>query len=792
MRNITKLLALVLALVMVAGLFAGCVSEPTTTTEKPADTKTDTTPATDKPVDTTADTTPVDTTEPPAPKNDTMVIATSSMEQKFSPFFYTTVYDGDIANLVTGYLLSSDREGNMLLNAIDGETRAYNGVDYTYYTLGNCVITQNDDGTVDYDLTMRDDVKFSDGTPATIDDVIFGIYVMADPTYDGSSTIYSLPIEGMDEYRSGMEARGDVIFAAGPDGYKETELYTEEQYNEFWTYYNENAGADFAKEICDYCISNGYNAPDDSVAACAANWGFELAEDADYQAFWEAIVAAYDTVEEAEATESAGSDRVGLTKNALGPDYQAGVSTGAGAANISGVIKTGDYSMRIHCTKFDATAIYSMGFPVAPMHYYGDASLYDYDNNSFGFPKGDLRIVKEKTTNPMGCGPYIYQGYANSVASLEANPNYFKGEPKVKYVKYQESVDSDYIPGIQAGNFDIASPSLNDTVVESIKKGNSNGELEGDVLTTKLVDYRGYGYLGINGNRVAVGEDGSSQESKYLRLAIMTVLSVCRDTVIASYYGDRAAVIQYPISNTSWAAPRPTDEGYHNAYSIGVDGNPIYTDDMSEEDKYEAATQAALAYLEAAGFTVENGKVTAAPKGAKGMSEEDSYEIMIPGQGQQDHPAYGIAVKAKELLGNIGYVIRINDVGTSVWNAQLNANTADMWAAAWQSSADPDMYQVYHSSNADGKGTNSNHYQIKDAELDEIIMDARSSADNTYRKSAYKEALEIILSWGVELPLYQRKDATVFSTERVNVNTLPADMTPFYGWADEIEKIELN
>ena len=248
----------------------------------------------------------------------------------------------------------------------------------------------------------------------------------------------------------------------------------------------------------------------------------------------------------------------------------------------------------------------------------------------------------------------------------------------------------------------------------------------------------------------------------------------------------------YILFPANWAAPRPTDEGYHNAYSIGVDGNPIYTDDMSEEDKYEAATQAALAYLEAAGFTVENGKVTAAPKGAKGMSEEDSYEIMIPGQGQQDHPAYGIAVKAKELLGNIGYVIRINDVGTSVWNAQLNANTADMWAAAWQSSADPDMYQVYHSSNADGQGTNSNHYQIKDAELDEIIMDARSSADNTYRKSAYKEALEIILSWGVELPLYQRKDATVFSTERVNVNTLPADMTPFYGWADEIEKIELN
>ena len=795
MHNIKKLVALVLALVMVAGLFVGCAETTPSTTEAPKTEPAKTEPAKTEPAKTEpAQTEPAQTepVTPPAPANDTLVIATSSMEQKFSPFFYTTVYDGNISNLVTGYLLASDREGNMLLNAMEGETRAYNGTDYTYYTMANCEVTQNDDGTVDYDLTMRDDIKFSDGTPATIDDVIFGIYVMADPTYDGSSTIYSIPIEGMDEFRSGMEPRGDVIFAAGPDGYTENELYTEDQYNEFWTYYNEKAGEDFAKDIASYLISKGYNAPDEPVENYAANWGFELEEGATFQDFWEAIVAAYDTVEEAEATEAANYDRLGLTKNALGADYQAGVSTGAGAANIAGVIKTGDYSLRIHCTKFDATAIYSMGFPVAPLHYYGDPAQYDYENNQFGFPKGDLRIVKDKTTQPLGCGPYVFKGYANSVASLEANPNYFKGEPKIKNIKYQEAVDSDYVPGIQAGNFDVADPSLNDTTVEAIKKANPNGELEGEVLTTKLVDYRGYGYIGINGNLVSVGGDGTSQESKYLRLAIMTVMAICRDTVIASYYGDRASVIQYPISNTSWAAPRPTDEGYHNAYSLDVEGNPIYTDDMSEEEKYEAANNAAVAYLEAAGYTFEDGKLVGEPEGAKGLSEEDSYEIMIPGQGQQDHPAYGIAVKAKEILGEVGFVIRIADVGTSVWNAQLNANTADMWAAAWQSSSDPDMYQVYHSSNANGQGTNSNHYQIQDPDLDEIILDARSSADNTYRKAAYKEALEIILSWGVELPTYQRKDASVFSTERVNIDSLPDDMTPFYGWADEIENLELN
>ena len=788
MKKMSKLLAVMLVLVMVLAMFAGCNNQdtPSTTGAKTPDTTAGKdTPATDAPATTAAP-------EPAAPKNDTLVVATSAFDQNFSTFFATTAYDMEIVDMTTGGLLAADRGGNMILNGIEGETREFNGTEYTYYAMANCKVTQNDDGSVDYDLTMRDDIKFSDGTPATIDDVIFGIYVLADPTYDGSSTIYAMPIEGMEEYRSGMEARGDVIFGAGPDGYTENEFYTEDQYNEFWKYYNEQAGADFAKEICDYCISNGYNAADDSVAACAANWGFELAEDADYQAFWEAIVAAYDTVEEAEATESAGSDRLGLTKAALGADYQAGVSTGAGADNISGVIKTGDYSLRIHCTKFDATAIYNMGFAIPPLHYYGDPAQYDYENNKFGFPKGDLRIVREHTTEPLGCGPYVFKGYSNSVVSLEANPYYFMGEPKIKNLKYQEAVDSDYVPGIVAGNFDVAQPSLNDTTVQAIKDANPNGELEGEVLTAKLIDYRGYGYLGINGNRVSVGGDGSSEQSKDLRLALMTVLAICRDTVIASYYGDRAAVIQYPISNTSWAAPRPTDEGYHNAYSTAVDGSPIYTDDMSEEDKYAAAQQAALAYLEAAGYTVENGKVTAAPEGAKGLSVEDAYEIMIPGQGQQDHPAYGIAVKAKELLGEIGFEITIADVGTSVWSSQLTANTCDMWAAAWQSTADPDMYQVYHSSNADGKGTNSNHYQIKDADLDEIIVDARSSADNTYRKAAYKEALEIILSWGVELPLYQRKDGTVLSTDRVKVDTLPADMTPYYGWSAEIYDLELN
>ncbi len=755
MSNLNKLLALVLALILACALTVGGVAE------EAAEERTE----------------------------GTMVYSTATLGQKFSPFFYTTAYDGEVVDLICGTsadLLAEDRGGAVINNGIDGTKVAYNGTEYEYKGMGNVEVVQNDDGSVDYNLTMRDDIVFSDGEPATIDDVIFGIYVECDPTYDGSATLYALPIEGMEEYRSGMDSRGNKIFADGEgDGYVANDLYTEEQYNEFWKFYNEEAGAAFAQEIVDYCISNGYNAPDDPVAACAANWGFELAEDATAYDFWDAIVAAYDTVEEAEATETAGSNRLQLTIAALGADYEVGVQTGEGAPNIAGIIKTGDYSMTVHMTEYDATAIYNVDFTVAPMHYYGDKALYDYDNNQFGFVKGDLSGVKAKNSAPMGAGAYIFEDYANGVVTLKANPTYYKGEPIIKTLLIQESVDSDYVPGIVTGQFDVNQPSISEDTVKAIQSANSNGELVGDTITTVLVDYRGYGYIGINADLVNIGGEPGSDASKALRKGFMTLFAIYRDTVINSYYGDRASVIQYPISNTSWAAPKPADEGYRNAYSVDVDGNAIYDDSMSEEQRYEAAKQAAIGYFKAAGFTFDE-------EAGKFTDVSDTYEIMIPGAGQQDHPAYGVAVAASNVLAELGITLQVNDVGTSVWNNALEGNTAMMWAAAWQASVDPDMTQVYSSENAHGNGTNSNHYSVDDPDLDALIKAGRSSADTEERKSIYKDAMEIIMDWGCELPTYQRKDCTTFSTERVDIDTVPQDMTPYWKWYDEISTLAVK
>ena len=83
-------------------------------------------------------------------------------------------------------------------------------------------------------------------------------------------------------------------------------------------------------------------------------------------------------------------------------------------------------------------------------------------------------------------------------------------------------------------------------------------------------------------------------------------------------------------------------------------------------------------------------------------------------------------------------------------------------------------------------------YCIADADLDNMILTARESLDQSYRKTMYKACLDIVVDWAVEVPVYQRQNAIIFSTERVNMSTVTPDITTFYKWHSEIEKVELN
>ena len=588
----------------------------------------------------------------------TLVVGTLNFDGKFSPFFYTNAYENEVLSLVHVNLLGTDREGAVVLKGIEGELRPYNGTEYLYTGIADCAITENDDGTVFYDITLKEGVRFSDGTQMDIDDVIFSLYVPLDPSYDGIMTLYSLPIEGLQAYRENPEV-----------------------------------------------------------------------------------------------------------------------------PNVTGIQRLDDRHLRIVMTEFSATAIYQLSTAVVPMHYYGDESLYDYENNSFGFPKGDLSGVKAVTTQPMGAGPYRFVSYAGGIVTLEANDLYWKGTPKTRYIQFREGQDADKVPGVAAGTIDITNPAYSVEMAKAIANYNG-GDLNGDVISTSMVDNLGYGYIGFNAQLVKIGEDAGSEASKDLRKAIATVIAVYRDVAVDSYYGEFANVIQYPISDTSWAAPRVTDPGYRGAFSLDPNGNSLYNAEMTAQQRYDAAKTGALQYFARAGYTVEDGKIAQAPEG--GML---SCEVLVGGGGNGDHPTFMALTQAAAALKEIGFNLIVTDLSnfSELTNA-VNAGSAEMFAMAWNASADPDMYQVYHSQG----GSNEKAYHIKDAQLDELILLARQSADQTYRKTLYKACLDIINDWAVEIPMYQRQNVIIFSTQRVNMDTVTPDITPFWGWANDIEMLQMR
>ena len=61
-----------------------------------------------------------------------LVVGYLPFSERFSPFFATTSYDRDVADITGVSLLTTDRTGAIIYNSIEGETVNYNGTDYTY------------------------------------------------------------------------------------------------------------------------------------------------------------------------------------------------------------------------------------------------------------------------------------------------------------------------------------------------------------------------------------------------------------------------------------------------------------------------------------------------------------------------------------------------------------------------------------------------------------------------------------------------------------------------------------
>ena len=455
--------------------------------------------------------------------------------------------------------------------------------------------------------------------------------------------------------------------------------------------------------------------------------------------------------------------------------------------NADGTVKNADeYAvLQITIDGIDPKAVWNFAFAVAPQHVYGKGSAVGVDiaNNKFGVEWGSFdfmtKIVQSPTNIkvPVGAGAYKATNrangvnpsgnefYSDKVVYFKAN-NYFEtvgsglNNAKIEKVRYQVVSATNALPMLESGNIHYATPQLTDanfTKIEALDKIGANYILN---------DQLGYGYIGINASKVP---------DINIRRAIMCAM----DTKLAlDYYRPGTAErIFWPMSTVSWAYPK--DGSGKNDEDNGRD-YPV-ADYNKDEVKSLIAS-----YMEKAGVTAGDSSLR--------------LTFTIAGSNLQDHPTYKTFRDAAALLNEMGWQITVQADTQAL--TKLSTGSLTVWAAAWGSTIDPDMYQVYHKNSTATSTLAWGYPSIKTSDsreqkdilnaLSEKIEQARETDVQADRAELYKEAMGLVLDLAIELPVYQRSVVYVYNANVIKESSLPEASNPYSSPLDRIWEVEFT
>lgn len=497
--------------------------------------------------------------------------------------------------------------------------------------------------------------------------------------------------------------------------------------------------------------------------------------------------------------------------NRLDPVTVNNVTYGVPTYNEDGSVKEGNEVLTITIKKVDPKAIWNFSFGVAPMYYYSDQEhidKFDYVAN-FGveYSSTDFmtKVVKnsDKIGVPVGAGPYAASKSSGGITGIKAgefydagiiyyerNPYYIMGQAKIKKVRYQVVGANRMLDALYNGEIDFAEPNAKPETIEQL-----NGKIE-DGIGNKSITTSGYGYIGINAGKVP---------SMAVRQAIMHSINT-RECV--DYYKTEAKAIYRSMSLASWAYPEGATSYYPYIAGPVPENlsvvNPAYAEYVTRlgkkaGSKLTDAEQEAFirGLVEGAGYELNGNDVY-----QKG-NDVLKYTFTIAGE-ETDHPAWQALFHSSEILNKYGFEINV----TTDSNALKKLSTGDLtvWAAAWGSTIDPDMYQVYHKDSNATSTLNWGYKQILQnsggkydeeyalvEQLSELIDAARRTNDEKQRASIYNRALDIVMQLAVELPTYQRKDLFAYNTIKIDTSTLTPDndLSPYKGLTSELHRVSL-
>lgn len=458
--------------------------------------------------------------------------------------------------------------------------------------------------------------------------------------------------------------------------------------------------------------------------------------------------------------------------------------------------------LSIEIKGIDPKAIYNFSFGVAPMHIYSTTSwdngkgngaknyieAFDPEKGEFGLEFGNSMFMTEvinassKIGLPVGAGPYMASsengGKATSDTFFNLNIVYYERNPyfytvgeginnaNIKFVRYKVVETDQIINSLITGEIHFGEPNATQPNLTAVKNAG---------LEQSLVNTNGYGYVGINPRFVP---DIS------VRRAIMKAMNaqIIKDNY---YQGSLCEIIKRPMSTSNWAYPK---------------GAGVY---VFDEGTFESGSPMDYSY-DSTGYDIEQLVIDAGyTKNGDGIYHKNipgfgddvlDYKFTIAG-GSTDHPAYAMFLQAKDILNRVGFNVKVVTSQTAL--TDLTAGKLEVWAAAWSSTPDPDMFQVYHMDSQASSTKNWGYAQIlggtnADAwgdeleivvKLSEAIDKGRSYLEDDDRKPYYSEALDLVMELAVEFPTYQRKDLSAYQANLLDPSTLtPAgEITPYNG-----------
>ncbi len=456
--------------------------------------------------------------------------------------------------------------------------------------------------------------------------------------------------------------------------------------------------------------------------------------------------------------------------------------------NSDGSVKSGNEVLSITINGEDPKAIWNFSFTVAPMYYYSNSeqiALFDYESH-FGVKYNDQDFrdtvlkASSKLKVPMGAGAYkasssdgkeaaVGTFYDGTTIYFERNEYFQDGETgeyaNIKKLYFRVVPTENVLNSLYSGSIDYCEPSAKPETVTELTNKKSEG------IETISNQTQGYGYVGINASKV---------KSIYVRQAIMHSIPV--DDIV-SYYGNTASRINRAMSKSSWAYPKGCTAYYPYVGDKIPDDltvvSPNYVAYITKIGKTSGETmtdeeqQGFIKYLisDLAGIKTD----------ASGKYSGLDYTFTIAGA-SEDHPAYNAFIKARNFLNNCGLSITVKKDSQAL--TKLTTGSLEVWAAAWSSSLDPDMYQVYHKDssatailnwgyNAIYNDTNTYATEAKLINsLSAKIMSARKTTVQSTRAAIYKECLDIVMQLAIELPTYQREDLSAFNGNVLDKNSL--------------------